>query len=112
MNTRALFVSNKVGQNAVSGVCIIRKIYATAIVYCTALTELYPIDRHLDIIKRKALSPETLKIYEQHMIHHVLSPCNRTAVTEVVADGHAKVPLKCANSHRHAEILAGAVRMS
>ena len=44
----------------------------------------------------------TLKIYEQHVLHHVLPPHSRKAVTEVVADGHAKVHMKCANSHRHA----------
>ncbi|OLP83988.1 hypothetical protein AK812_SmicGene35184 [Symbiodinium microadriaticum] len=79
-----------------------RKTYATAIVYYTALTELYPIGRHLDIVIGKELSPLTLKIYEQHVLHHVLPPHSRKAVTEVVADGHAKAHMKCANSHRHA----------
>ena len=76
--------------------------YSSAIMYYVAIHELAPLHLHMKIVLGNEISSDILAKYEQHVLGHVLPAKNRTKVSEVVCDGHAKVHVKCASARNHA----------
>ncbi|CAE7406745.1 unnamed protein product [Symbiodinium natans] len=76
--------------------------YSSAIMCYVAIHELAPLHLHMKIVLGNEISSDILAKYEQHVLGHVLPAKNRTKVSEVVCDGHAKVHVKCASARNHA----------
>ncbi|OLQ13370.1 hypothetical protein AK812_SmicGene2621 [Symbiodinium microadriaticum] len=78
------------------------KMHAAAIMSWVAVQELYPLQLHLSIKIGDEITPQALRAYHQHLHLKVFPPNRKSTVKELVADGHQKVHIKCANSRQHA----------
>ena len=78
------------------------RVHANAVMYWVALQELHPLNLHLGIAVGKEISASAFQAYHRYLHEKILPPKRKTTVKELVADGHQKVHIKCANSRPHA----------
>ena len=78
------------------------RVHASAVMYWVALQELHPLNLHLGIAVGKEISASAFQAYHRYLHEKILPPKRKTTVKELVADGHQKVHIKCANSRPHA----------
>ena len=77
------------------------KMHSNAIMTWVAIQDLHPLQLHLDIIIGNEITPAALQAYHRHIHQTVLPPKRKGTVKEIVADGHQKVHIKCANARKH-----------
>lgn len=75
--------------------------HTSAVMYYFALQELEPLNLHMSIELENEISDASLKAYDKHLHTQVLPPTDRSAVRELVGDGHSKVLTKCTGHIKH-----------
>ena len=75
--------------------------HATGIMYWIAVHELEAFGKERDIIIGNEISESSLRAYEHHLQCTCFLHPRPSTVHEIVADGHAKVHVKCDNVLRH-----------
>ena len=79
-----------------------RNRHSDVICYWMALQELTPLKLHSSIVIGDEITGDALAAYDSFLHEKVFPPRDRSKVRELVADGHAKVHVKCCAAKIHA----------